>query len=190
MVGHIPFWFTAWLDNTQTWPLRWSWRIIQLQLQPNMNPPPIHQVDGRYELQELCGALSTEKDDTLRDDRSLTVTDKPLNLHDKFFREAGDSSETSLRDLERPYEVTSKPLKTSLEVPEYTHHNSERFLSDKTSTPSSNGPSQTPSLIGLIEESSSFPLPPTPSDDIPLRHPPSITLPLSLSKQNNSTESK
>lgn len=96
-----------------------------------MNPPPIHQVDGRYELQELCGALSTEKDDTLRDDRSLTVTEKPSSLHDKFFQELGDSSKISLRDIERPYEVTSKPLKTSPEVPECTHHNSERFLSDK-----------------------------------------------------------
>lgn len=155
-----------------------------------MNPPPIHQVDDRYELQELCGALSTQKDDTLRDDRSLTVTDKPSSLHDNLLREAGDSSETSLRDLERPYGVMSKPLKTSLEVPECTHHNSERFLSDKTSTASSNGPSQTPSPIGLIEELSNFPLPPTSSHDVPSRHPSSITLPSSLSEQNDFTESR
>ena len=92
-----------------------------------MSPPPIHQVDSRYELQELCGALSNKKDDTLRDDRSLTVTDKPSSLYDKFFRETGDSPETSLRDLKRPYEVTSKPLETSLEVTEWPHHNSETF---------------------------------------------------------------
>ena len=148
-----------------------------------MDAPPTSQVDGQYELQNLSGALPTEREGTLPEDRLPTVTDKPSSLHDEIFRESGNSSEKSLKTLERSYHVAPENAKTSLEALESAHQDPEISVSYN------RGPSQRRSITSLVEEPFNVPLPPTPSDDVPSTHTSSIALPSSVSEQNDSTES-
>ena len=142
-----------------------------------MNPPSTHLVDGRYELQELSGALSTKQDVSLPDDGSPTVQ-KPSG-----------PPETSSKALQRPYHVGSKPQETSLEVLECAYQDPGISVSYIHSTSIRIRPSQPPSPTGLIEEPLNIPLPSTPPENVPSTHPSSIALPSSLSEQNDSPES-
>ena len=146
-----------------------------------MKQTEIDETDGRYELQQMSGE-PRPADDQL----SSVVIDEAMSMHDSFFRQSHDSSENSLRALERTHHSAPKTRETSLEVLESTRHVSEINVDENDSTRNNTGPSRKTSPTVPIEKPANVPIPPTTSDSVGSTHPSLISLPPSLLETSNS----
>lgn len=149
------------------------------QSQIKMNLSPTGEVNGRYEFQQMSGALPADEIDTLPDGNSFAAIDESTSLHDISSREGRDSSVNSLYILERTCHIAPETRKTSLEVPECAYQVSKISADVNVSTHDTDT---------SLEEPSEVPLPPTPSDSVSSTPPSLIALPPSLFEPNNSTE--
>ena len=141
---------------------------------------PTTEIDGRFELQQMSGALPTDEIDTLPSDDSSAATDGPIiqrTSHDDSFRKTREPSKTPLKALEPTDCITQNKHMASLDVHECAHHVAQNSAKSPVLIRNSESLLPHSSSATAIEEPSNCPLPPSLSINVSSARPLLISLP-------------
>ena len=151
---------------------------------------PTAEIDARYQLQQMSGALPADEIDTLSRDGLSAVIDETTIPQDDNFRLSRYSPETSLEALERTNHGAQTSPKTSLEILERASHVGQISGDSNILIRGNNDPLREPLSTVSVEEPSEIPLPSTSNDNTSVLHPSLISLPPSSIEPSESFENE